>query len=138
MKVELDNFMRTDTDHQSFTLKPSSMNGIGVFALHGIAEGTHLELFRKDFQEEIREVGDVPEELRGFCLNREDGKLLCPKFFNRMDIGNYVNHSENANMRYQKDEGYFAKRDIKAGEELFANYRELGEPEDSRKDYYKK
>jgi SET domain-containing protein len=129
--------MRTDTDHQSFILKPSSIKGIGVFVLHDIAEGTYLELFRKDFQEEIRELGEVPEELRGYCLNREDDKLLCPKFFNRLDIGNYVNHSENANMRYQKGSGYFAKRDIKAGEELFANYRELGEPEDSREDYYK-
>jgi len=41
-----------------------------------------------------------------------------------VDIGNYVNHSENSNMKYEKDKGYFAKRDIKAGEELFANYRE--------------
>lgn len=129
--------MRTNTDHQSFILKPSAIKGIGVFALHDIAEGTHLYLFREDFQEEVREIKDVPEELEGFCLNREDGKLLCPKFFNRMDIGNYVNHSENSNMRYEKGRGYFAKRDIKAGEELFANYRELDEPEDSRDHYYK-
>lgn len=129
--------MKTKTDHQSFVLKPSTKEGIGVFALHDIAEGTHLYLFRGDFQEEVREMEDVPEELQGFCLNREDGKLLCPKFFNRMDIGNYVNHSKNANMRYEKGKGYFAKRDIEAGEELFANYKELGEPEDSRDNYYK-
>jgi len=129
--------MRTDTNHQSFILKPSSIKGIGVFALHDIAEGTYLELFRNDFEEEVREVGDVPEELQGYCLTREDGRLLCPKFFNRMDIGNYVNHSENANMQYRKGGGYFAKRDIKAGEELLANYRELDEPERSREDYYK-
>lgn len=129
--------MRTNTDHQSFILKPSAIKGIGVFALHDIAKGTHLYLFREDFQEEVREIKDVPEELEGFCLNREDGKLLCPKFFNRMDIGNYVNHFENSNMRYEKGRGYFAKRDIKAGEELFANYRELDEPEDSRDHYYK-
>ena len=129
--------MRANTDHQSFILKPSTIKGVGVFVLHDIAEGTFLELFRKDFQEEVREVNDVPEELRGFCLNHEGSKLLCPKFFNRMDIGNYVNHSENANMRYEKGEGYFAKRDIKTGEELFANYRELPEPESLRKDYYK-
>ncbi len=129
--------MRTKTDHQSFILRPSTINGIGVFVLHDIAEGTYLELFVGDFKEEVCEVKNVPEELQGFCLNREDGKLLCPKFFNRMDIGNYVNHSENANMRYEKGKGYFAKRDIKAGEELFANYRELGEPEGSRDDYFK-
>ena len=129
--------MRTMTDHQSFILTHSKMKGIGVFALHDIAEGTHLDLFMEDFQEEIREIKDVSEELQGFCLNRADGKLLCPKFFNRMDIGNYVNHSEDPNLRYEKDKGYFAKHDIKVGEELFANYRELDEPEDSRDSYYK-
>ncbi|MDP3982067.1 MAG: SET domain-containing protein, partial [bacterium] len=70
-------------------------------------------------------------------LGHKSGKLLCPKFFNRMDIGNYINHSENANMRYEKGKGYFAKRDIKAGEELLANYKELSEPEDTREEYYK-
>ena len=129
--------MRTDTDHKSFILKPSTINGIGVFALHDIAKGTYLELFGKDFQEEVREVNDVPDELQGFCLNHEEGKLLCPKFFNRMDIGNYINHSENANMRYEKGKGYFAKRDIEIGEELFADYRELPESESARENYYK-
>lgn len=128
--------MKNKTNEFSFILKPSKY-GIGVFALHDIAEGAYLDLFREDFQEEVRETKDVPEELQGFCLGREDGKLLCPKFFNRMDIGNYLNHSENPNMRYEKGKGYFAKRDIKAGEELFADYRELSEPENSREDYYK-
>ena len=129
--------MRNETDHQSFILKPSKVSSVGVFALHDIAEGTHLELFRKDFEEEIKDKEEIPIELQGYCLNYEDGKLLCPKFFNRLDIGNYVNHSENPNMRYEKGKGYFAKRDIQKGEELFANYRELKEPESSREDYYK-
>ena len=57
--------------------------------------------------------------------------------FNRMDIGNYLNHSENQNLRYEKGKGYFAKRNIKAGEELFANYRDLNEPAETRGEYYK-
>lgn len=131
--------MRNKTDYQSFILRPSAVEkgGVGVFALHDIAKDTHMELFLKDFQEEVREVNDVSPELRGYCLKREDGKLLCPKFFNRMDIGNYLNHSENANLIYEKGKGYFARRNIKAGEELFANYRELGEPEDQIEKYYK-
>jgi len=129
--------MRSKTDHQSFILKPSSINGVGVFILHDIAEDTYLELFREDFQEELRDEADVPEELQGLCLNHESGKLLCPKFFNRLDIGNYVNHSNDSNMRYESGKGYFAKRDIKAGEELLADYRELPEPENPREEYYK-
>lgn len=92
------------TNRFSFILKPSTIRdgGVGVFALHDIAEGTYMELFLKDFQEELRNEKDVPEELRGYCLNHESGKLLCPKFFNRMDIGNYLNHSKNPNLRYKK------------------------------------
>ena len=129
--------MKTNTDHQSFILKPSTVEGVGVFVLHDVDEGTRLELFQEDFQEELRDEKGVPEELHGYCLNHESGKLLCPKFFNRMDVGNYVNHSKNANMVYAKDKGYSAKRDIKAGEELLANYNDLSEPESSKEDYYK-
>lgn len=129
--------MKTNTNHESFILKPSTINGVGVFLLHNVTQGTYLELFREDFEEEVREVHDVPEELQGYCLHREDGKLLCPKMFNRLGIGNYINHSENANMRYENGKGYFAKRDIKAGEELLANYRELPESENAREDYYR-
>lgn len=131
--------MKSTTDCFSFILKPSAIQngGVGVFALHDIAKDTYVELFLPDFQEEIHDKAEIPKELLGYCLHQKSGKLLCPKFFNRMDIGNYINHSENANMRYQKDKGYFAKRDIQAGEELFANYRELGEPQEEIDDYYK-
>lgn len=131
--------MENNTNHLLFILKPSTVNngGVGVFALHDIAKGTFMELFREDFQEELRDEKDVPKELQGYCLNHESGKLLCPKFFNRMDIGNYLNHSDNPNLRWEEGGRYFALRDIKAGEELFANCRELGEPKVERDDYYK-
>jgi len=112
------------------------VGGVGVFALHDVAEGTHMELFTDRFEEEILAPEEVPMELRGFCLTQKDGKLLCPKRFNQMDIGNYINHSEAPNLRYEKGKGYFARRDIKAGEELLANYKELGEPENKRDSYY--
>ncbi len=126
--------MKTNTNHESFKLKPSTVSDIGVFMLHDVKEGTYLELFRDDFEEEVREIKDVPFELEGYCLGREDGKILCPKYFNRLDIGNYVNHSKDAKMRYDKGKWYFARRDIKVGEELFANYDEL-EPVSSRDEY---
>jgi uncharacterized protein len=135
--------MKKTTDRHSFILKPSTVNGagVGVFALHDIAKGAHLELFLKDFQEEIRKEADVPEELRVYCLYQAGERLRCPKFFNRLDIGNYLNHSNNENTVYKKGLGYYAKRDIKKGEEIFANYRDLGEqfnePASVREDYYK-
>ncbi len=130
--------MKSQTDHTSFILKPSTahVGGVGVFALHDIAKDTRMAVFSENFQEEIRTEAEVPEELQGFCLTQKDGRLLCPKRFNQMDIGNYLNHSENANLRWEEGRGYFATRDIKAGEELLANYRELGEPETARGSYY--
>ncbi len=126
------------TDHQSFILKPSTVHrgGVGVFTLHDTAAGTYMALFANQFEEEIRNPEGVPEELQGYCLSRPDGKLLCPKKFNQMDIGNYLNHSKNANLKWIEGKGYFALRDIEAGEELLANYRELGEPEEARENYY--
>ncbi|MDO8492992.1 MAG: SET domain-containing protein [bacterium] len=131
--------MQNKTTHESFVLRQSTLPsaGIGVITLHDIAKGTYMELFRDGFEEEIRDESDVPKPLRAYCLYQGNGKILCPKMFNRMDIGNYLNHSENWNMVYEKGRGYFASRDIRAGEELFANYRDLGEPEDQREEYYK-
>lgn len=129
--------MKNSTDRHSFILKPSTIEGagVGVFALHDIAGGTYLELFLKDFQEEIRDENDVPEELRGYCLYQKDGKLLCPKFFNRMDVGNYLNHSNNPNTIYKKGEGYFAKHNIKKGEEIFTDYRGLDKSDILEEEY---
>lgn len=131
--------MKGTTNHESFILRPSLVHegGVGVFALHDIAAGTYLELFSNTFEEELRNPADVPKELQSFCLTDASGALLCPKHFNQLDIGNYINHSDTANMRFEKGGGYFASRDIKAGEELLGNYRELGEPEESREEYYK-
>lgn len=131
--------MKHKTSGLSFILKPSVAvpDGVGVFVVHDIAEGAHMELFLKNFEEVSYNKDEVPGELQGYCLDQEDGKILCPKFFNRMDIGNYLNHSsEKANLRYEKGSGYFATRDIKAGEELLADYRQLGEPENSWAEYY--
>lgn len=135
--------MKNKTDKHSFILKPSKAvgGGVGVFALHDIAEGTYLELFLKDFEEELLNEEEVPEELRGYCIYQENNKILCPKHFNRMDIGNYLNHSDNANTIYRKGKGYYSKRDIKKSEEIFSDYRDLsdqlGEPKEIRDEYYK-
>lgn len=125
----------------SFILRLSTLenSGVGVFVLYDVAEGTHMALFSENFHEEIHKLEEIPEELRGYCIDQPDGTILCPKNFNRLDIGNYLNHSPNkANLRYEKGNGYFAVRDIKKGEELLADYRQLGEPEEAWDAYYTK
>ncbi len=112
--------------------------GVGVFTLHDIAEGTHMALFTDDFHEDTYKPGEVPKELHAYCIDQPDGSFMCPQQFNRMDIGNYLNHSITSNLRYEEGKGYFARCDIQVGEELFADYRELGEPEETWDDYYTK
>lgn len=97
-----------------------------------------MALFSELFQEKLYNPGEIPKALEGFCLDQSDGRLLCPKYFNRLDIGNYLNHSKRANLRWEKNGGYFASRDIEEGEELLADYRQLGEPKETWNDYYKK
>lgn len=128
--------MKNSTNHESFILKPSTIEGggIGVFAVHDIQKDTRLELFTNDFEEEFRDKEEVPTALQGYCLDHESGKLQCPKYFNRMDIGNYLNHSQNANTRWDGS-AYYATRDIQEAEEIFSNYKELGEPEHLRDSY---
>lgn len=127
------------TTDRSFFLKPSTNPnaGVGVFATHDIEKDTYLELFLEDFHEELVEVNSVPKLLRIFCIDQADGKALCPTNFNRLDIGNYLNHSiPKQNVYYKNGKGYFAQRDLVEGEELFANYQELGEPTETWEDYY--
>ncbi len=129
--------MKNTTDHESFILKPSTVQGggVGVFAVHDIAEGTKLDLFSDDFEEELRDKESVPEELQGYCLDHESGKIMCPKYFNKMPIGNYLNHSRDANTHWDGS-FYYANRNILKGEEIFSNYNELGEPEGKKESYY--
>ncbi len=123
---------------KSFIIKPSTVTGagVGVFTLHDIPKDTYLALILPDFEEEILDPSEVPEELQMYCLDKEDGKLQCPKHFNRMDIGNYLNHADASNVRWIEDKkGYYALRDIQKGEELFTDYRDLGEPQATQDSY---
>lgn len=131
--------METNADHRSFVLKPSTNPdaGVGVFTIRGITKGVHLDLFAPNFEEELVPTDSVPVELQMFCIDQADNMSLCPKYFNQLDIGNYLNHSvPKQNITYKEGEGFFALRNIDKGEELFANYQELGEPKETWEDYY--
>ncbi|TSC83296.1 MAG: SET domain-containing protein [Parcubacteria group bacterium Gr01-1014_19] len=131
--------MGNETDHQSFILKPSRahVGGVGVFALHDIIQGTKLVLHTDGYQQEVRSAKDVPELLQMYCTSLEDGTLRCPKYFNAMDVGNYLNHSATPNAHKDQNDSFFATCDIRAGDEILIDYRTLGEPESTWEDYYR-
>jgi SET domain-containing protein len=124
--------MKTSTDEFSFVLKPAE-HGIGVFAVHAIAAGTHLRLWASESRELKTE--QVPEALRCYCIKM--GKTVyAPRDFGAMDVGWFLNHSQTPNAHHREFE-YYASRDIAAGEEITIDYNSLGEPEELKEDYYK-
>jgi hypothetical protein len=131
----------------SFILKPSQLGGIGVFATHDIAKGT--QVFRSSFELRRLKTKDIPSELVKYCIYLNDEECLCPKRFDHMEIGWYLNHSPDPNIANKfiitnpdeidntDNRRVYAVKDIKAGDEIEIDYNALGEPENLKEDYYK-
>lgn len=115
-------------------LKPSKIQGIGVFAIKEIPKGT--EIFKTS--RKIKFIGVTPEII---LKNRKisqavkkvvkdffvilDKKLYLPNCsLNEIDISFYVNHSEKPNAIAKNGENFFTTRRIKKGEEIKVNYKE--------------
>ncbi|QQR49716.1 SET domain-containing protein [bacterium] len=133
----------------SFMLKPSSLGGIGVFAVHDIPTGT--QVFRNDHIIKTWKVKDLSLELRQYCIYLNDEECLGPERFDRMEIGWYLNHSDTPNIaknheemstihdiRARTERAFVTTKDIKAGDEILIDYNYLNEPEHLKEDYYKK
>ena len=114
-------------------LKPSPVEGIGVFAIADIKEG-QSGLFSKDKSEWIAvtkaEVEALPPHSRFLVENHclyDDEHYFIPEYgFKMIDLVVYLNHSDDPNVRsINEGEDFVALRDIKAGEELLINYGEI-------------
>lgn len=117
------------------TLKPSTIHGIGVFALCDIPKGCR-DIFSKGVGNWIKlsidDVEKLPKHSKNlvetYCLFDEDHYYVPDYGFKVMDMVNYLNHSSEPNVCSVNDgEQYEALRDIKAGEELLVNYNSLVE-----------
>lgn len=114
-------------------LKPSSVHGIGVFALCDIPSGQR-KLFSQDKSQWIPvsriEVAQLPshiqERIENHCLFDADHYYIPEYGFNMIDPVIYLNHSENPNVKSIDDGNDFeALRTIQAGEELFVDYGDI-------------
>lgn len=133
--------MKNTTDEFSFVLKPSNIPdaGVGIFAVHDIAKGTKLALMPDGGERRKIQRKKVPEELQHFCIATEDDSLYGPSQFNHLWIVWYINHSDEPNVWMDPEKRiYYAKRDIKSGEEICTDYNSFNEPEDKKESYYKK
>lgn len=112
------------------TLKPSPIQGIGVFALRDITEGTQV-IFEYDTVETCElteaELKELPEAIqheilaRTIFIENEPLTFLDPNCV--ANFRSYLNHSADPNT-----DGKRALRDIKAGEELTESYTDMGKP----------
>lgn len=116
-------------------LKPSPIEGIGVFALRDIPKGCR-DMFGKpdDDSEWITvsksEVEVLPAHtqflISNYCLYDSANYFVPAQGFKKMDLSFFLNHSDMPNIISINDGDYFETiRDIKEGEELVIDYGEI-------------
>lgn len=116
-------------------IKPSPIEGIGVFALRDIAKGCRSMFSKANEQEQWipvtkTEVENLPEHskalIENYCLYDEANYFVPDYGFKKMDLVNFLNHADIPNIISINDGELFeAIRDIKTGEELFIDYGEI-------------
>tara|TARA_R100001143_G_C3297967_1_gene104278 strand:+ start:55 stop:366 length:312 start_codon:yes stop_codon:yes gene_type:complete len=92
---------------ESLTIKPSGIDGLGLFAKEGIAQGKNLGVSHIEIENEKKKI-----------------EIL------RTPLGGFINHSNEANIvkvelhddRYRKVWTLVALKNIKEGEELTVHY----------------
>lgn len=116
-------------------LKPSPVDGIGVFAIRNIPKGCRT-IFSAGTGSWIRlsftEVEQLPAHSRNlvetYCLYDEGHYFVPDHGFKLMDLTLYLNHSPEPNIvSVNEGEQFEALRDIREGEELLVNYGSIAE-----------
>jgi hypothetical protein len=118
-------------DTRSYTrLRPSQIHGVGVFAIRNIPKG--LNIFSDDDSQMIwidkkiiqARGGEIRRLYDDFCVLRKQ-KYGCPKGFNNLTIGWYLNQplkGQKPNVECDDNYDFIATRDISEGEELTVDY----------------
>ena len=118
--------------HSYAALKPSTVAGIGVFALVDIPAGCRNVFSKPDppgtwVSLSFNEVENLPAHARwmveNYCLYDEQHYFVPAAGFKKMDLSFYLNHSDTPNLISIDEGDYFeTTRDIAAGEELLIDY----------------
>ena len=116
-------------------LKPSPIEGIGVFAIRDIPKGCRHMFSKPDANDEWitvpkTEVEALPAHAQfivgNYCLYDDDNYFIPGHGFKKIDLSLFLNHADIPNVISIDDGDYFeALRDIKAGEELLVDYGEI-------------
>lgn len=120
-------------------IKPSPIEGIGVFAIRDIPIGCR-DMFSKSASDEEwitvpkKEIEQLPPHVKQlietYCLYDEENYFVPGYGFKKIDLVNFLNHSDTPNIISINDGEFFeTTRDIKNGEELLVDYGEIVEGE---------
>ncbi len=122
-------------EHNYVMLRPSPIEGIGVFAIRDIPKGCR-DMFSKPDKNDNwillskKEVESLPEHSQrliiNYCLFDEEHYYVPDYGFKKIDVCLFLNHSDTPNVHSINDGEYFETlRPIKAGEELVIDYGEI-------------
>ncbi|MFZ1370033.1 MAG: SET domain-containing protein [Ferruginibacter sp.] len=116
-------------------IKPSPIEGIGVFALCDIPKGCRSMFSQATEQEQWipvskSEVDHLPAHakalIENYCLYDDENYFVPDYGFKKMDLVNFLNHADIPNIISINDGEFFeAIRDIKKGEELVIDYGQI-------------
>ena len=116
-------------------IRPSPIEGIGVFALQDIPKGCRSMFSKANEQEQWipiakTEVENLPAHakalIENYCLYDEENYFVPDYGFKKMDLVNFLNHSDTPNVISINDGEFFETiRDIKKDEELVIDYGEI-------------
>jgi uncharacterized protein len=109
-------------------VRPSSIEGLGVFATTFIPAGAEIWKLdeRFDLLFTARELHTLPELAQGYISRygyphmTKDGLIVL-----EMDNGRFMNHTSNPNTDFTRPDVGFAIVDIREGEEITCNYYEF-------------
>src|SRR4051812_24199011 len=103
-------------------VKPSPIQGIGVFALNPIQKGVRVPVSSENDARiiEEQELARLPKTYHQYLVPDVEGNWWGPIDFHRMSIGWYLNHSKNPNLDVSSN--FTAIRKIARGEELTIDY----------------
>jgi SET domain-containing protein len=116
-------------------IRPSPIEGIGVFALQDIPKGCRSMFSKANAHEQWititkAEVEKLPAHakalIENYCLYDDENYFVPDYGFKKMDLVNFLNHADKPNIISINDGEFFeAIHNIKKGEELVIDYGEI-------------
>jgi hypothetical protein len=126
-------------------IQTSPIHGVGVFAVRDVPRGTNPFVTHAKVEvvaipeKEIMENEKIPRAVRdtvGAFYVVQNGNIYCDaRSFNEINISYFLNHSDKPNLdakEVDEETVFTANRDIRAGEELTADYATYSDPQSGK------